>query len=180
MDSLEKEKTTISLKEMWDLFYFNRFRITLITATVSILSIIYALILTPVFKAELLMIPTEAAEDGALSQVSRLGGLASLAGINLGSGSNASTETYVAILQSRSFQTSFLKDNQYLEKILIDDWDQKNSNWKSDIPPTLMDGYRQLKTIFFVGVDNNTSLISLSFYSEDPAFASEFLNKIIE
>ena len=52
MDSLEKEKTTISLKEMWDLFYFNRFRITLITATVSILSIIYALILTPVFKAE--------------------------------------------------------------------------------------------------------------------------------
>lgn len=179
MNSFENKDSTISLKELWGTFLVSMKRIILITATAFLLSVIYALNVTPIFKAELLMVPADSDKEGSLSQATRgLGGLASLAGISLGGG-EPGTETYLAILESRSFQTSFLDDNDFLKEILVDDWDEKNSKWRPEDPPTLMDGYKELKTVFFIGLDNKSSLISLSFYSEDPVFASEFLNKII-
>ncbi len=69
------------------------------------------------YRASVLMLPAERNSDNAMSSLAgRFGGLASLAGINLGSTGNLKNEG-LAILRSRTFIEGFVADGDLLPVI---------------------------------------------------------------
>src|ERR1700741_1694757 len=73
-----------------------------------------AFLMTPVYRAEVLLAPAFEDESGALEKLSgAFGGLAELAGVSLnGSGSNK--EEAIALLQSRILTEQFIADQKLM------------------------------------------------------------------
>ena len=75
------------------------------------LSVIYALLLTPIFQAEVVAIPAEQSTSiGSLS--SSFSGIASIAGIDLPSGPADDIQTSIAIAESKKFNIIFVEQEK--------------------------------------------------------------------
>lgn len=75
------------------------------------LAVLYVLIATPLYSAKVVMIPQTAQGDGGIaSRLGGLGGLMSLANIDLGSGTGK--EEAIAVLMSRQFTDSFINERK--------------------------------------------------------------------
>ena len=84
-------------------------------ASITLIGIIYSLLLTPMYRASVLMADASESEGSGLSAyASRFSGLASLAGINISGGSTGKT-TALATIRSRSFILKFIYDNVVFE-----------------------------------------------------------------
>jgi LPS O-antigen subunit length determinant protein (WzzB/FepE family) len=75
-----------------------------------------------------------AQEDSKVSGISgQLGGLASLAGINIGSGSSNKTMIAKEILQSRAFLIDFIHKHELKKPLLaVKRWNEETDNWVYD------------------------------------------------
>ncbi|MGR5470672.1 LPS O-antigen length regulator, partial [Vibrio astriarenae] len=76
-----------------------------------------------------LLAPAESSGQGGLAKVAgQLGGLAALAGVNLGGGESSQTELAVQVMKSRQFVDHFIKKHDLLVPIMaVKEWDA-NSN----------------------------------------------------
>jgi uncharacterized protein involved in exopolysaccharide biosynthesis len=102
----------LSLIELWRLARRNRILISAITGICAIAATIYSLTATPMYRAEVVV--TETREGGlggvAASLAGQFGGIASLAGLDLGSGDTAGRKAQ-AVLKSRNLAEEFIKRN---------------------------------------------------------------------
>jgi uncharacterized protein involved in exopolysaccharide biosynthesis len=94
---------------------------------VAALATAIAFLLTPVYRAEVVMLPVTDEETGLKSIVGQFGGLASLAGVSLPSGGQQ--EEVIAILESRAFTAAFISDRQLLPTLFADRWDPATKSW---------------------------------------------------
>jgi len=103
--SVEEDK--INLVDYWWILMERKKLIVLITLLFTITSIVVALLMTPIYRAEVLLAPMGGeGSGGAASALGQFGGLASMVGIDLGSNS---TEHTLAVLTSRRFLEVFFK-----------------------------------------------------------------------
>ena len=116
--------------------------------------------------------------SGALSQ---LGGLASLAGINVGGGTS---ETPVAVLRSKDFAREFIDDKQLLPVLLADQWDAVTGKWKQTDPgkqPDIRDAVKFFdEQVRAVTEDKKTGLITLAITWTDSAVSAEWANELVK
>lgn len=150
-------------------------------ATVALFAavgIAYALLATPIYRAEVVLTP---AVDDRLGAAQKLGGLASLAGLNLGGGRDA-TEA-IAMLQSRGFVEEFIRDKHLMPVLFSDEWDPVNRRWRSSDPeqqPDMRDGVRVfLKKIRDVSEDSRTGLVTLAINWTHPNEAAEWAMELV-
>lgn len=120
---------------------------------------------------------------GLSSALGGLGGLASLAGINLGS--STSVEENIAVLQSKEFIWEFIKDNKLMPVIFEDAWDSGKNNWiesEPDNQPSLWDAYRAFidDGILKIATNKDTGLVSIGIEWTDPVLAAEWANGLVE
>lgn len=174
----------ISLVEMWRILKSERARITAITALCAVISIIVSFLITPVYKAEILLLPVLDDRNGTATSVlsSQLGGLASLAGLNVGGG-GAGKDEAIAILQSRVLIDLYVKENALLPVLFASDWDENAGQWKSrsrDDIPTLWDAYKLIeKRVRQVNVDKRTGLVTLTIEWKDPELAARWAQGLV-
>jgi uncharacterized protein involved in exopolysaccharide biosynthesis len=95
---------------------------------VTALATATAFLLTPVYRAEVVMLPVTEEDTGLKSIVGQFGGLASLAGVNLPSGGQQ--EEVIAILESRAFTAAFISERGLLPILFADRWDPGTKAWK--------------------------------------------------
>lgn len=159
----------------------------LITAFIAVAS---SFLITPVFKAEVLLLNSPAEKRGG-SLLSGLGGsgagLAALAGINPNSDSN--TQEAIAILKSRALIDQFIADKKLLPVLFNERWDAKNGRWKShdstileliDGVPTANDGYERFnKKIRRVEEDRRSGLVTLSIEWSNPEQSAEWASELV-
>jgi len=151
-----------------------------ITIVCAGLAVTYALHAPEVFKAETLLAPAEDEESGASSILSQFGGLASMAGVSIPSGSN--TERVLATLETRVFLKKFVEEKNLLPVIFEDFWDAASNSWKLQegqerfIPEDGISAIREA-----VDVDQDKSgLIILSISWKDPVVAAEWANDLVK
>jgi uncharacterized protein involved in exopolysaccharide biosynthesis len=94
---------------------------------VTALATAIAFAMTPVYRAEVVMLPVTDEDSGLKSIVGQFGGLASLAGVNLPSGGQQ--EEVIAILESRAFTAAFVKDRELMPVLFADRWDTDSEAW---------------------------------------------------
>jgi len=155
--------------------------IYLISIFFVLISIAIAIMTTPTFLAESLVAPAEKKGANRLNAlVGQFGGLASLAGINLG-GRSSSGEA-LALLKSRDFTNKFISDLNLLPVLFSGQWNKKESKWNDEAnPPTLWKAYRYFdKSIRSVSIDSKTGFITVGIEWKDPVVAAEWVNLLVE
>ena len=159
----------IDLWELWDTVWSGRWLIIAITALFAVGGVTYALLAQEWWRAEVVLAPADKkAIPGALSQ---LGGLASLAGVNIGAGGD---QEPLAVLRSKGFAREFIAE-QNLMPVLFKDF--KSPDGKA---PDIRDAVRALEGIRSVSDDKKTGLVTLGIRWKDPETAANWANLMVQ
>lgn len=193
----------INLRELWDIIWQGKWLIIAITAVFAIGSVIYALSLPNIYKAQALLSPEEEAQGGGISpMMGQLGGLASLAGISLGSG-GGDNKVAVAkeVIKSRQFITNFIERHGILPELMaVDHWDRRGNKliydsdlydaaqnkWVRDVDPpqkpqpSAWEAYKAFMEILTVSQDKETGFVTVAVEHQSPYIAEHWVALLVE
>ena len=123
----------IDLRELFSVLWTGKKLIAAITSLFAVVSVIYALSLSNEYKSSAVVAPAESGGSALGSMVGQLGGLASFAGINIGSGENTETLEAMEIMQSWGFIEEFIETNNLqIPVYAAEGWDKASNSLKLD------------------------------------------------
>ena len=193
----------IDLAELWRAIWAGKITVILISFLFAVASIAFALSQPNIFKASALLAPASA-EDGAgglAALAGQFGGLASMAGINLGgSGGVDKTALALEIMKTRSFLETFIaKHNLLVPLMAAKNWDIASNTlildtniynsitnkWLREVKapkksePSSWEAYQQFLTLLSASQDKTTSMVTLTIEYFSPEHAKQWLNWLI-
>ena len=170
----------ISLRELWNILWRGKWLIVAVTVVFAIAAITYALMAREWYLAEVLLAPAH--EKATPTLGGQLGGLAALAGVNVGTGGDNAEA--IAVLRSREFAREFLEDFGLLPVFFADDWDAEQERWRGNDPkktPDIRDGVKYFhRNIIRVSEDRQTRMVTLSIEWTQPELAAEWANALVQ
>jgi uncharacterized protein involved in exopolysaccharide biosynthesis len=195
----------IDLKELWNAIWSGKWIIMAITSVFALCSVLYALSLPNQYKSTVLLAPASSSSSSSLGKLAgQFGGLASLAGINLGGG-GAEDKSVVAmeIIKTWGFLETFIKDNNIevevfaakgwnraSNQLIIDPelYDVENQKWVRDFnpskgqkaEPSSWELFEELKDRVSVSQDKTSGLISLSVEYFSPEIAKQWTDQLVK
>lgn len=176
---------TIKVMDVLRFLFDYKWIISGVTLLGTGLSIAIAFNATPVYRAEVLMVTAneEQAKGGLSSLAGQFGGLANLAGLDLGGTSGTKSEA-IATLKSRIFTEKFIKDENLLPLLFAEKWDSANNRWLTNDPmsvPSMWEAYKRFNGIRSVSEDKDkkTGLLTLAVEWKDPELAAQWANLLV-
>lgn len=191
----------IDLREVWRILWRGKWWIACITFLFSVASILIAISLPNVYRSEVLLAPAEENAGGGLAAMAgNLGGLASLAGINLAGKGNDKTALAIAVLKSRDFISKFVRKKDLLipviagkewdaaKNVLIldqDIYDKESKAWvrkvaaPRSVEPSLQEAYEEFMKLLSVSQDKNTGFVSVSVEFYSPVLAKVWVDELV-
>lgn len=159
----------IDLWALWDTAWSGRWLIIVITSLFAVGGVAYALLAQEWWRAEVVLVPADKkAVPGALAQ---LGGLASLAGVNIGGGGD---QEPLAVLKSKGFAREFITE-QGLMPVLLKDVPSPDGKVLD-----IRDALREFEKVRSVGDDKKTGLVTLGIRWKDPDIAAAWANLMVQ
>jgi len=169
----------VSLLGLWIILWRSKWLIVGITALFIVLSIPYALVQVPWYRADVLLAPAEQKSTSGLTR--ELGGLASLAGVTVGGAGNAES---LAILQSRDFISAFIEEEHLLPLLFSEQWDPDAGSWIAQDPenqPDMRDAvFNFKKNVIVVSEDSASGLVTLAVQWTDPQLAADWADLLVQ
>jgi len=177
------EEDEINLLDLFRIIWKSKWLILSITALSTGIAVAAAYLMPPIYRSEVLMAPVSEEQSGRLSSLAgQFGGLAAIAGINLG-GDTASKEEAVALLKSRALTEQFIKDEKLITVLFYKDWDAKNKKWdvnNEDDIPTIRDAFKKFdEDVRSIKVDRKTGLVTLSIEWKNPKLSADWAGKLV-
>lgn len=193
----------VDLRELFKVLWRGKWIIIATTFVFAIGSVIYALSLPNIYKADALLSPAESSSGGGLSKMAgQLGGLAALAGVNLGAGESSQTDLAVQVMKSRQFTELFVNKHNLLvplmaakgwdladNKLIINEdlYNSKTGEWLREanglrgITPSPQEAYEVFKKeIFSISQDKESGLYTVSVKHYSPYIAQQWVNWLVE
>ena len=192
----------IDLRELFRVLWAGKWLIGGITSAATILSIIVALLLPDIYRAEALLAPNDQDRAGGLSALAaQYGGLASLAGIDLGTGATDKTALALEILKSRKFISEFVARHDILVplvaakgwdaetgELIIDsgDYDVTANEWIREVSPpkktipSFQEAHEEFMDILSVNQDRRSGFVTVSIEHHSPVVAKQWVDWLIE
>lgn len=193
----------IDLAELWRAIWSGKLLIIAISSIFAISSIIYAINQPNIYQASTLLAPaSEQGGAGGLAKMAgQFGGLASLAGINLGGSGTDKTGLALEVLKSRAFLEKFIKKHQLLVPLMATDswdintnqliydedlYDSSTNKWVREVKapkksePSSWEAYEAFKEILIVSTDKETGMITLSIEHYSPQVATQWLLWLVD
>jgi uncharacterized protein involved in exopolysaccharide biosynthesis len=173
----------MNLIEMGFIVWRNKWLVIVTIALCVGLAVLYVLKAEPWYRAEVLVKLAESKQaQGLLGQLGGgVGGLASLAGLDMGS--NKSAEP-IAVLKSRELAGAFIESQDLLPVFFADRWDAAGKHWKSPDSkkqPDIRDGIKYFQqTVLKVQEDKKTGLITVAVEWTDAKIAATWANLLVE
>lgn len=174
----------INLRELIAALWDGKWLIAAITALSSAAAVAYALVATEIYRSEALVQPRQESRGGGGglgALAAQFGGLADLAGVSLGGGSDRAVA--IATLKSRALIEPFIREKNLLPKLYEDAWDPATNNWKSADPknvPTLWQAYNDFTNkVLRVSEDKKTGLVTVAVEWKDPQEAQQWVTELI-
>jgi uncharacterized protein involved in exopolysaccharide biosynthesis len=164
------------------IFYRQRVVVLLSLLLCIVISLSLLAVLPKKYEASMLLASVvEGREPSGLSALaSQFGGLASMAGINLGE--SDSTAEAVAILSSRDLVAKFIEDKDLMPQIFPDLWDEAQGEWAvtgNDVP-SMWDAVDYfVKKVRKVNMRKDDGLIQLSITWKDPEVAATWAAELV-
>ncbi|WP_299807118.1 Wzz/FepE/Etk N-terminal domain-containing protein [uncultured Shewanella sp.] len=193
----------IDLRELFSVIWQGKWLIIAITAVFAIGSVIFALMQPNIYKSEALLAPASEEQGGGLSALaSQFGGLASMAGINLGGGGGVDkTQMAIEVMKSRQFTSQFIHKHNILPDLMaaekwvmatntvVYDNELYNSETKvwlreTQAPfkpePSMQEAFNVFKDIIKVNSAKDTGMVTVSVEHLSPHIAQQWVNWLVE
>lgn len=138
-------------------------------------------LIRPTYRATALVSPIRQSGTGAAGALrNQLGGLAALAGIDLGSGGR-DKEQALATLKSEGFAREFIVEQNLLPILYEEQWDAAAKNWKDGKAPSLELAVTHFtRNVRGVAEDPRTGIVTLSVEWYSPVLAARWANLMID
>lgn len=188
----------ISLREFFIMLWDGKVSLIVITLLAAAYSVFFALSQPNIYTSTALLSPANTSSVNSSSNLSRYGGLASLAGISLNSGQVSDVGLGIEILKSKAFIIDFIKrrdilvtlfamkswDKQSSKVIYNDDiYNQNTEKWLGNWPdgePSYQEAYEKFYQIMSVSQNKKTGFIILSIKHQSPVVAQEWATWLVE
>ncbi|MEC4727722.1 LPS O-antigen length regulator [Shewanella sp. D64] len=193
----------IDLRELFKVIWQGKWLIIAITAVFAIGSVIYAIKQPNTYKSEALLAPASEEQGGGLSALAgQFGGLASMAGINLGGGGGVDkTQMAIEVMKSRQFTSQFIQEHNLLPDLMaIKKWnmadnsisyndeiyDASSKKWLREVKapfkpePSMQEAFKEFNKIVAVNAAKDTGMVTVSVEHLSPAIAQQWVTWLIE
>lgn len=191
----------IELRELFLALWKGKWVILITTVLFAIGGILFALSQPNTYQASATLVASSDEKSGGLAAMaSQFGGLASLAGINIGAGKTDDKSLSLATLESRKFINAFI-DKYALLPILMatQSWDRNGnklsinkelydgSRWLNDpgnpeqsLEPTAWEAYKAFKSILNVAEAKDTGIVTVSITHLSPYVAQQWTQWLVK
>ena len=193
----------IDLRELFSVIWQSKWLIIAITAVFAIGSVIFAIMQPNIYKSEALLAPASEEQGGGLSALAgQFGGLASMAGINLGGGGGVDkTQMAIEVMKSRQFTSQFIQKHNILPDLMaIDKWNMDDNSityntalyspsdntWVREVKapfkpePSMQEAYKQFIKVFSVSLAKDTGMVTVSVEHLSPVIAQQWVTWLVE
>jgi len=191
----------IDLRELFGALWAGSLKIIAITAVFAFVSVIYAVSLSNQYKASVLLAPAQSDSSDLSGALGQLGGLASLAGVDIGGGDRSEAKMALEIMKSWSFIDGFIADNNLaVELCAVQDWSQgsnellindgfydtENKQWLSSKnecevrgPPSSWALFQAFSERLVVSENKKLGLVTVSIEYYSPLIAKRWLDMYV-
>ena len=193
----------IDLRELFAVIWQGKWLIIAITALFAVASVVYAINQPNIYKSEALLAPAEQDKAGGLGALAgQFGGLASLAGVNLGSGGGVDkTQMALEILKSRQFTSDFIQKHNILPNLMaVKTWNRDvntvsyneevynkaENKWLREVKaplkpePSLQEAYKVFSQLVSANTNTENGMITIAVEHVSPYIAQQWVNWLIE
>ena len=188
----------IDLRELFGALWAEKIKILAITTIFAVASLIYSLSIPNQYKATAILAP--ASDGGGLSDtLGQLGGLAIMAGMNIGGGESSESQIAQEIMRSWSFIEDFIVENDIAVEIYAaEGWSKESNELKIDqavydseekewliendsgvAGPSSWELFEEFTERLAVSEDNKTGFVSVSIEYYSPQIAKQWLDLYI-
>ena len=189
--------TDFDLIEIITPLWHKRISILLITCTFGLAGTIYSWLLPNLYTSSTILAQAQADSAGGLTNLAaKYGGLASLAGLQLGNSDSLKTDQAIILLNSRPFLEHFFTKYDLKPAIMaIDNWDKEKSeihfdtslynpqtnswttkNDKTTNEPSNWKTYKKLRKLIGTHYDTKSALLTISIEHNSPETAKHWLD----
>lgn len=171
------DEDEIDLRDLVLKLWARKWLIVLCTALGAAGAVTYALLATPMFRAEAtLSIRDDSQRGGLAAAAGQLGGLADLAGLSIPGSKDKSVA--IATLKSRVLIEQFISDHKLVD-VLFDPKEAGGLAGPKE-PPTIWLAHRKFTEEFFrVSEDKKSGLVTVAIEWKDPAQAAAWVTDIV-
>ena len=200
MNNMTIKNDEIEFYDLVNAVWKGKWIIIFVTFLFSVAAIIYSINLPNIYKSEALLAPVS--EESGLKIPGQLGGLAALAGVNLG-GLKGGNQTALAIeiLKSREFIGRFIEENNLflpimaaegwnrLDNTLIIDpeiYDIEKQMWVRETvapfnaKPSVLETYEEFMKLLSISQDKATSMVKISVEHYSPYLAKIWVDSLVK
>lgn len=199
----QQQEDEIDLRELFAVIWRGKWLILACTTLFAVAAVFFAISQPNIYRANALLAATNQDNNKLNSMASQFGGLASLAGINLGSGGGTDQTTLaIEVLKSRQFFSEFVNKYHIKPQLMAAlSWDPISG--KLDLNPELYDADSKvwvreakppqqpepsmqvsheffLNGILSVSTNKETGLITLAVQHISPVVAQQWVSWLIE
>ncbi len=199
-DSIQAGADEMDFRELIRIIWRGKWFIMVVTVAFAVLSVLYSLGLANVYKSEALLTP--ATEKSGLNIPGQLGGLAAMAGLNLGGAAGTdNTALGLELVKSRDFIGRFVERHNLLVPLMATSgWDRgsnallfnpelydvQSKTWVRKVnppfqpEPSLLEAHDAFMDNFSVSQDKLTKMIKISLKHYSPELAAQWLALLIK
>jgi uncharacterized protein involved in exopolysaccharide biosynthesis len=194
----------IDLRELFAAIWQGKWLILAITAVFAIGSVVYAIKQPNIYKSEALLAPADAEQGGGglAALAGQFGGLASMAGINLGGGGGTDkTQLAIEVLKSRQFVGEFIRKHNILADLMAaEKWDsdadkliydpelykEQTNTWIREVKapfkpePSMQEAYKVFSKLIVVNKAKDTGMVTLSVEHLSPTVAQQWVTWLVQ
>lgn len=195
------QEDEIDLRELLSVIWRCKLLIIMVTALFAIAAVIYAINQPNIYKSEALLAPAEQESGGGLTSLAgQFGGLASLAGVNLGGGGSNKVQLAIEVLKSRQFISAFIQEHDILpDLIAAESWDMRGNNvlydneiynsqsnqWIREVEPpsnpkpSMQEAHRVFIDLLSATTDKETGMVRLTVQHVSPYVAKQWVDWLV-
>ena len=190
----------IDLREFCAAIWSGKWIVCTVTALFTVASVLYALYIPNVYKSEALLAPIS--ENSGLKIPGQLGGLAALAGVNLGgAGGSDKTGLAIEIIKSREFLGRFIEKHDLFVPIMAavgwnrgdnslildnDVYDINTKQWTRDAKPpfqpkpSVLEVHEELLKLFAISQDKTSGMVKISIEHYSPYLVKIWVDELVK
>ena len=193
----------IDLRELFTAIWQGKWIIIAITTLFAVASVFYAINQPNIYKSEALLAPAEQDQQGGLGALAgQFGGLASLAGVNLGSGGGVDkTQMALEVLKSRKFTSEFIQKHNILPDLMAaKEWNRETNTviydeelyfaeqnkWVREVnapfktKPSMQEAHKEFSKIVSANKNTENGMVTIAIEHVSPYVAKLWVNWLIQ
>lgn len=193
----------IDLRDLFLAFWQGKWIIIAITVLFGVLSVIYAINQPNMYKSFAVLVPADEQSQGGMSALAgQFGGLASLAGVNLGGNSSTNkAQLALEVLKSRQFVADFIEKHSILPDLMaVEEWERSSNvikydnelysedddKWLREVQPpyqpepSMQEAFKIFREVVAADIDEESGIIVISVIHQSPIIAQRWVSWLIE